>query len=80
MRTNLVGKNHQTIIRFSSQYSSNTLSRMPHSVESKEIILPNSIRVAKEFQSSLSTKSQFDLESGMRGRTLRIRDSVYCEG
>lgn len=47
----LVRKDHQTPIRFSSQYSPDTLSRMSHRVERQVIILLDSMVVAQEFES-----------------------------
>ena len=77
-RTNLVGENHQSIIRLSSQYSSDTLRSMTHRVERKKVVLPDTVRVSKELQSSLLRKSSAKIRaSGSRRLTLRIRLSVY---
>lgn len=48
--THLIGKHHQSIIRLSSQYTPDTLSCMAHGVEGEEVVLADSVGVAKVFE------------------------------
>lgn len=49
----LVRKHHQPPIRFTSQYTSNTLRSMTHGIESEVIVFLNSVVITKELKSGL---------------------------
>jgi hypothetical protein len=51
-KTHLISENHQPVIRLTPQYTPDTLRRMPHRIESEEVVLSNAVGVAEELEAS----------------------------
>lgn len=52
MRPHLVGKHHQSVVRLSSQNTSDTLGSMTHRIESQKVVLTDAVRVTQVFEAS----------------------------
>lgn len=64
MLTNLIGKDHEPIIGFTTQDPSDTLGRMPHSIERQIIIFSNWDRIGQSSLLVLLCAAQVGTHSG----------------
>ena len=52
-KSNLVGKNHDTVVGFATESATNTLGRVAHCIERQEVTLSNMKLISKILQSCL---------------------------